>query len=169
MNPVEIRLDSVDTPDVARLLQEHLEEMHRLSPPGSVHALDLRALREPAITLWSAWKGADLLGCGALKELGPEHGEIKSMRTSSAHVRTGVASALLRHILEEAGRRGYRRISLETGSDDAFAPARALYARFGFLECGPFGTYVEDPHSTFMTLQRTGRTLPADQERRVSP
>ena len=118
-----------------------------------MHALDLAALRKPGITFWSAWDGAELLGCGALKELAPGHGEIKSMRTATPHLRKGVAAAILHHILEEAGRRSYRRLSLETGSGDAFAPALSLYARFGFQPCDPFADYVLDPHSVFMTLE----------------
>jgi putative acetyltransferase len=101
--------------------------------------------------MWSAWRGAELLGCGALKELDRSHGEVKSMRTAAAHLRKGVGSRILETIMEEARRRSYLRLSLETGSQPAFAPARALYARFGFLPCGPFGAYVEDPNSSFMT------------------
>ncbi len=121
------------------------------SPPESVHALPLEGLRAPEISFWSAWEGDELLGCGALKELDPRHGEIKSMRTVSAHLRKGVAAALLHHIVAEAQRRGYERLSLETGSMAAFAPARALYQRHGFRECGPFADYREDPNSVFMT------------------
>src|SRR5580765_720196 len=126
------------------------------SPPESVHALDLEALRSNDITFWTAWDGEGLLGCGALKELDPDHGEIKSMRTVAAHLRKGVARALLDHILGEAKRRGYSRVSLETGSAAAFAPAQKLYAGFGFTYCGPFADYVEDPYSVFMTRQIGG-------------
>jgi len=121
------------------------------SPPESIHALDLDALRKPEITFWSVWQGTELMGCGAIKQLDAGHGEIKSMRTASAHLRKGVAASLMRHILEEAGRRSYRRLSLETGSEEAFAPARSLYASFGFQFCGPFADYAEDPYSVFMT------------------
>lgn len=148
---MQIRTDPLTGPEIAALLREHLDEMYRYSPPESVHALDIERLRTPGITFWSAWDGDDLLGCIALKQLDPEHGEIKSMRTSARHQRRGVASALVGHLLEEARRRGYRRISLETGTQPEFAAARALYARFGFLACGPFAQYVEDPHSVFMT------------------
>jgi len=127
--------------------------MASLSPPESVHALGLEALRKPDITFWSVWQNSELVGCGALKELDALHGEIKSMRTASLHLRKGVAARLLCHILDEARRRSYRRLSLETGSMDAFAPARQLYARFGFQPCGPFADYVEDPHSVFMTRE----------------
>ncbi|MGH9805660.1 MAG: GNAT family N-acetyltransferase [Terriglobia bacterium] len=148
---MEIRLDDLTSPEVARLVHEHLHSMALHSPPESMHALDLAALRHPDITFWSAWQDADLLGCGALKELDPHHGEIKSMRTASVHRRKGVAARLLQHILAEAQRRSYRRLSLETGSMDAFAAARQLYTRFGFRPCGPFAEYVEDRHSVFMT------------------
>jgi putative acetyltransferase len=148
---MEIRIDDLSGPQVQRLLREHLDGMAQHSPPESIHALDLDGLRQPAITFWSLWQGAELLGCGALKELDACHGEIKSMRTAASHLRKGVAARLLQHILEEAQRRGYRRLSLETGSMAAFAPAHALYARFGFAFCGPFADYVEDPNSVFMT------------------
>jgi putative acetyltransferase len=149
---VEIRIDDLGGPEIAQLLREHLRNLALHSPPESMHALDLAALRKPGITFWCAWQGAELLGCGALKELDPRHGEIKSMRTATPHLRKGVAAAILSHILEEAGRRSYRRLSLETGSGEAFAPAQRLYARFGFRPCGPFADYVVDPFSVFMTL-----------------
>ena len=150
---MEIRVDDWSSPKIAQLLQEHLQNMRLLSPPESVHALDLEGLRKPEITFWSAWQESKLLGCGALKELDVRHGEIKSMRTASVHLRKGVAAGLMRHILEEAKRRSYRRLSLETGSMEAFAPARSLYTRFGFQLCGPFADYVEDPNSVFMTRE----------------
>ena len=148
---MDIRLDDLNGQEIAALLSEHLRSMYLHSPPESVHALDIGRLRAPDITMWSAWQDGELLGCAALKELDREHGEIKSMRTASRHLRKGVASALLRHILAEAKRRSYRRLSLETGSMAAFAPARNLYARYGFQPCGPFADYVEDPNSVFMT------------------
>lgn len=150
---MDIRLDDLRSAEVAGLLREHLRNMALHSPPESVHALDLAALRKPEITFWCAWQATELLGCGALKELDRRHGEIKSMRTAAAHLRKGVAAALLRHILDEARRRAYRRLSLETGSMAAFAPARALYEKFGFRRCGPFAGYVEDPYSVFMTMK----------------
>jgi putative acetyltransferase len=148
---MEIKIDDLTGPEIQRLLRDHLEDMARRSPPESMHALDLEGLRRPEVTFWSIWEDGELLGCGALKELTPKHGEVKSMRTAPVHRRRGVAAAMLTHILEETKRRGYDRLSLETGSMDAFAPARRLYARFGFQECGPFAGYVEDPNSVFMT------------------
>jgi len=150
---MNIRVDDLSGPAIAGLLQEHLRSMALHSPPESIHALDLEALRRPEITFWSVWQDAALLGCGALKELGAHHGEIKSMRTASPHLRKGVAARLMGHILEEATRRLYRRLSLETGSMEAFAPACRLYARFGFRPCGPFADYVEDPYSVFMSRE----------------
>lgn len=150
---MKIRVDDLRGPEIAQLLHDHLRDLALHSPPESMHALDLAALRKPGITFWSAWEGDELLGCGALKELDRGHGEIKSMRTAAPHLRKGVAAAILRHILEEAGRRSYRRLSLETGSGEAFAPAQRLYARFGFRPCGPFADYVLDPFSVFMTLE----------------
>ena len=150
---MDIRIDDLSSLAVRRLVQEHLQTMASLSPPESVHALGLEALRKPDITFWSVWQNSELMGCGALKELDARHGEIKSMRTASLHLRKGVAARLLCHILDEARRRSYRRLSLETGSMDAFAPARQLYARFGFQLCDPFVDYVEDPHSVFMTRE----------------
>jgi putative acetyltransferase len=125
--------------------------MAEVSPPESIHAMDIGALRSPNVTFWTAWRDGELLGCGALKELDRFHGEIKSMRTASAHQRQGVASKLLIHIIDVATSRRYRRLSLETGSADAFVPARKLYVRHGFEYCGPFADYQEDPNSVFMT------------------
>lgn len=150
---MDIRIDDLRGIAIAALLQEHLDDMHRHSPADSVHALDLERLRRPEITFWTAWRDDALLGCGALKALDDAHGEIKSMRTAPAHRNTGVAATLLRHIVATARERGYRRLSLETGSPEVFAPARTLYARFGFEECGPFADYVDDPWSVFMTLE----------------
>ena len=150
---MEIRIDDLRGAEIARLLEEHLRSMHSLSPAESVHALPIEGLRKPEVTFWSVWQGAELLGCGALKELDARHGEIKSMRTAAAHLRKGVAARLLEHIVAEAKRRAYRRLSLETGAPDAFAPARNLYTRFGFEVCGPFGDYIEDPNSVFMTRE----------------
>jgi putative acetyltransferase len=148
---MHIRLDDLTGPEIIQLLREHLQGVALHSPPESIHALDLNALRQPDITFWSVWQDSELLGCGALKQLDAGHGEIKSMRTAASHLRKGVAATLLQHILGEAARRHYRRLSLETGSMAAFAPAHRLYARFGFAPCGPFAGYVEDPNSMFMT------------------
>ncbi|HET9253038.1 MAG TPA: GNAT family N-acetyltransferase [Candidatus Eisenbacteria bacterium] len=148
-----IREDDLTGPEIAALLRAHLDHSAAHSPPESVHALDLNRLRVPEITFWSAWLDGDLAGCAALKELSPGHGEIKSMHTASAHRGKGVAARLLDRVLEEARARSYRRLSLETGSMEAFAPARSLYARFGFRFCPPFPPYREDPHSVFMTLE----------------
>jgi putative acetyltransferase len=148
---LRITVDDLQGTEIIALLQEHLAEMRRVSPPESVHALDLSGLRKPDITFWTVWLESDLAGCAALKELSPDHGEIKSMRTAHHHQRKGVAAHMLRHILEEAARRHYRRLSLETGSQPHFEPARALYASFAFQRCGPFANYVDDPNSVFMT------------------
>jgi putative acetyltransferase len=148
---MDIRLDDLTGARIRALLAEHLESMHALSPPESVHALDVAALRGSDVTFWTAWSDGELLGCGALKALGPSHGEIKSMRTATAHRRKGVGRAMLEHIVAEARRRGYSRLSLETGSMAAFEPARRLYESFGFEYCAPFADYAEDPNSVFLT------------------
>jgi putative acetyltransferase len=148
---MEIRLDDLRGEEIKKLLEEHLRCMSVVSPPQSRHALDLAGLRQPGITFWTIWSGSDLSGCGALKELSEQHGEVKSMRTAEAYLRQGVASRLLQHIVGEAKRRGYHRLSLETGSMEYFEPARRLYSSFGFKTCGPFGTYAPDPNSIFMT------------------
>ena len=148
---MQIRVDDLSGPEIRALLAEHLQSMHELSPPESVHALDLAGLLEPDITFWTLWNDSELLGCGALKELSASHGEVKSMRTVSTHRREGVARTMLKHILAEAEKRSYHRVSLETGSAPAFAPARSLYESFGFTYCPPFGDYVDDPNSVFLT------------------
>ena len=150
---VAIREDDLSGPEIVALLQTHLDDQALRSPSNSNHTLDLSGLQAADVTLWSAWQEGALLGCGALKELAPGHGEIKSMHTAVAHRGKGVAARLVEHILAEARRRGYDRLSLETGSAESFAPARALYARFGFRDCPPFGDYPEDPYSAFMTLE----------------
>ena len=147
-----IRKDDLNGPEIAGLLRAHLLHAATHSPRESIHALDLDRLRSPEITFWSVWSGDALVGCGALKELAPDHGEIKSMHTALAHRCHGVAAHLLTHILNEARARSYSHVSLETGATDGFAPARALYARFGFKSCAPFGGYREDRHSVCMTL-----------------
>lgn len=147
---MEIKIDDLRGPEIAALLEDHLHSMTLHSPPESIHALDLEKLRKPEITFWTLWDNGELLGCGAIKELDAEHCELKSMKTDKNHLRKGVAEKLLVHIIEEARSRGYKRISLETGSMDAFVPARKLYAKYGFEECGPFGDYILDPYSVFM-------------------
>ncbi len=148
---MQIRAGQLDRPEVIALLREHLRGMAELSPPESIHALDLDGLRHPDVSFWSAWEGEDLLGCGALKRLDSRQGEIKSMRTAGAHRRRGVAAAMLEHLIGEAVRRQYGWLSLETGSMEGFEPARRLYARYGFHYCGPFADYRDDPHSVFMS------------------
>jgi putative acetyltransferase len=146
-----IRRDDLRGREIQALLQEHLQSMALYSPVESIHALDLDALRRPEITFWTVWEDDSLLGCGALQALDTQHGEIKSMRTASAHRRKGAARVMLEHIIAEAGRRGYKRLSLETGSHAAFEPAHALYASSGFSFCEPFAPYEPDPYSVFMT------------------
>jgi putative acetyltransferase len=150
---MKIEIDDLSRPAIHALLEEHLQSMHSLGPPESVHALDLDGLRKPDVTFWSVWDDTVLLGVGALKELDARHGEIKSMRTANAHRRKGVGRAVLTHIIGVARARRYERLSLETGSMDAFKPAQKLYQSFGFVYCGPFGEYVEDAYSVFMTLR----------------
>lgn len=150
---MQIVVDDLRGPEIAALLQAHLDAMHEQSPPESVHALDLDKLRQPDITFWTAWDGPLLMGCGALKEADARHGEIKSMRTDAAHLRKGVAAALLETILTTARHRGYHRLSLETGSTAPFWPAHRLYERYGFSDCGPFADYAFDPFSRYMTLE----------------
>ena len=150
---MKIEIDDLSRPAIHALLNEHLKSMHELSPRESVHALDLDKLRSPEITFWAAWEGPLLLGCGALKELDRKHGEVKSMRTPAALRRKGAGRAILAHIIEVARSRCYERLSLETGSIEAFRPAQALYSSFGFVRCGPFGEYREDPNSVFMTMR----------------
>lgn len=150
---LEIRPDDLTGPEIRQLLADHLEDMHRISPPESVHALDVTGLQQPDVTFWSAWRHETLLGCGALREISDRHGEIKSMRTTAASRRTGVGRALLHHIMSEAQARGFRRLSLETGSQPEFEPARRLYATNGFVECAPFADYTLDPNSVFMTRE----------------
>ncbi len=150
---MRIERDDLVRPEVRVLLREHLANMYELSPPDSVHALDVSGLQSPDVTFWTVWDGSLLTGCGALKELDATHGEVKSMRTPSQQRRRGAGRAILAHIVAEARARGYRRLSLETGSMDAFRPAQKLYESFGFVYCGPFASYKLDPYSTFMSLE----------------
>ncbi|WP_238815445.1 GNAT family N-acetyltransferase [Nocardia brasiliensis] len=148
---LRIVVDDLTGPEIAALLTEHRADMAAHSPADSMHALDLDALRRPEVTFWSGWDGDRLAGCAALVALDTAHAEIKSMRTAATHRRRGVASILLRHLLTEATARGYRRVSLETGTPEYFAPARRLYAAYGFEPCPPFGDYRLDPYSAFLT------------------
>lgn len=149
---MELRVDDLTHPAVLALLSAHLAALAEVSPPESCHALDVGGLRRPEVTFWTLWEHDQLLGCGALKALGQGHGEVKSMRTAAGHEKKGVASTILRHLIGEARARGYHQLSLETGSMAYFEPARRLYRKFGFVDCGPFGPYREDPNSLFMTM-----------------
>ena len=146
-----IEIDDPARADVSTLLAEHMADMVATSPPESVHALDVSGLKISTITFWTAREDGLLLGCGALKELDTGHAEIKSMRPTHAARGRGVASAMLQHIFSVAAERGYERLSLETGAEDYFETARRMYARHGFEVCEPFGSYVPDPNSVFMT------------------
>ncbi|WP_152360225.1 GNAT family N-acetyltransferase [Microlunatus speluncae] len=150
---MKIIVDDLSGPAIAALLTEHLDDMRATSPPESKHALDLDDLRRPEVTFWSAFDDDDLVGCGAIKRLDATHAEIKSMRTARSRQGAGVASVLLTHILAEARRMGFRRVSLETGSAEFFAPARGLYRKFGFADCAPFAGYRLDPNSVFLTRE----------------
>jgi putative acetyltransferase len=155
--PTELELtivtDDLSRPEVIEFVTRHFRGLTAITPPDSCHVLDIDALRRPDITFWTAWHGQSLAGCGALKRLSPEQGEIKSMRTAEAWLRKGVASAVLAHMIAEAQRRGYRYLNLETGSGKSFEPAQQLYRRFGFVACPPFGSYREDPNSVFMAKE----------------
>nr|WP_233505805.1 GNAT family N-acetyltransferase [Rhodoferax lacus] len=155
ISAMDIRIDDLRGAATIALLEAHRQNMFEHSPPESVHALDLDGLRQPGITFWSAWEGDVLMGCGALKELNAEQAELKSMRTADGHLRKGVAAKILQHIIAVARNRHYKQLYLETGPVAAFAAARALYARYGFRECGPFADYPEDPYSVFMVLDLT--------------
>jgi putative acetyltransferase len=148
---MDITTDDLAGPAVAAFLEAHVSQLRALSPPESTHALDLEGLRVPEVTFWTACDNGDIVGCCAVKRIAPGHGELKSMRTDPARTRSGIASALLRHAIEESRRAGLDRLSLETGADDFFLPARRLYAKFGFRPCSPFGTYREDQFSVFLT------------------
>ena len=144
--------DDLSGSEIRALLETHFAGMLASSPPGSCHFLDFEGLNAPDVTFWSIWDGTQLAGCGAVKELSASHGEIKSMRTHIDHLRKGVGARMLEHIIATARERGYKRLSLETGSTPDFDAAHALYLRYGFEYCRPFGSYVEDPFSRYMTL-----------------
>lgn len=145
--------DDISGPEIRELLRLHFAGMLANSPEGSCHFLDFDGLRSDDVTFWSAWDGHQLAGCGALKQIDPTHGELKSMRTDEAHLGKGVGAAMLAHIITVARQRGYARLSLETGSNDAFAAARRLYERADFEPCGPFGSYTDDPFSRYYTRE----------------
>ena len=149
---MQIKIDDLTHPKVAELLQEHLDDMYATSPAESLHALDLEKLRQPDIAFWTVWQKQDLLGCGALKTLSTEHAEIKSMRTARQHLRKGVATQMLEHIIQQAKTRNIERLSLETGTQAFFQPPIALYQSYGFEFFEPFAQYKTDPNSQFMTL-----------------
>ena len=147
---MEIKIDNLTDIRTQELINTHLAGMAENSPVESIHALNVAALKHDNITFYSAWDINDIMGCGALKELTPKHGEVKSMRTAEKYLRKGVARAILQHIINEAKIRGYTKLSLETGSMDAFKPAHRLYESFGFKYCKPFDDYTDDPNSVFM-------------------
>jgi putative acetyltransferase len=148
---VRIVVDDLTGAAIAAFLDEHVQEMRSITPLESKHALDLDGLRQPEITFWSVLDGDTVVGCGAIKRLDADHAELKSMRTTSARKRSGIATLLMEHIIAEARRMGFSRMSLETGSAEFFQPARNLYQKFGFDYCDPFADYKLDPHSVYMT------------------
>ena len=148
---LKIVVDDLSGSQIRDFLEEHVRQMRSITPLESKHALDLDALRQPGITFWSVLDGGTLVGCGAIKRLDASHAEVKSMRSAPARQRSGIASLLLGHIIAEAARMGFTRLSLETGSTEFFEPARKLYAKFGFQHCEPFADYRPDPNSVFMT------------------
>lgn len=152
---MHIESDDLSRPAVQALLQEHLDNMHAITPAAHVHALDLDGLRAQGISFWTVWDGTQLLGCGALRELSPKHGEVKSMRTPAALRRRGAGRIVLAHIVQTARSRGYRLLSLETGSHPAFHPAHRLYQSAGFKMCEAFEPYAPSPTSVFMSLDLT--------------
>ncbi len=152
---MHIKTDDLRGPEIAALLNEHLDEMRATSPPESVHALDLERLRQPEITFWTIWQEGQLAGCGALKQLSPESGEIKSMRVATPFRGQGVGAAMLQHIIATAKSRHYHALLLETGTTPNFMPAHKLYRGFGFTECAPFADYTLDPFSLYLRLELT--------------
>ena len=151
--PLRFVLDDLSGAPIRALIARHLAGMHASSPPESVHAFDVDRLRQPGVTFWSVWVGEDLAGCGALKVMDPERGELKSMRVADAFLGRGIGRAMLEHLTAEARGRGLRRLWIETGSAPAFVPALRLYESAGFTRCGPFGDYRNDPFSVFMTRE----------------
>ena len=152
---MRIQPDDLTGPEIAALLQEHLNDMNVVSPPESKHALDLTGLKASDISFWTIWQQQQLAGCVALKQLNSTQGEIKSMRSATAFRGQGIGKLLLQYVVSEAKNRGYQQLYLETGAMDYFAPARALYSSFGFECCEPFAQYKADPNSVFMCKQLT--------------
>jgi putative acetyltransferase len=150
---VEIRPGDFEDPRVLELLREHLAGMHASSPPGTSYALDLSGLRQPSISLFTVWDGDELLGCGAIKQLDASTGELKSMRVTAKHLGRGAGKRMLQHLLEVARARGYRRVSLETGSGDAFEAALGMYRRAGFINGAAFGDYDATEFNQFLHLE----------------
>jgi putative acetyltransferase len=148
---LRFHLDDLSGAKIRALIAHHLDGMRAGSPPESVHALDVDQLAQPGVTFWSAWLEEELVGCGALKQIDAERGELKSMRVADAFRGRGFGRATLEHLIGQARARGMRSLWLETGSAAAFQPALQLYEKMGFVRCGPFEGYVEDPFSVFMT------------------
>lgn len=146
---IQVQIDDLADGKVEHLLESHLAEMHKHSPKDSIHALDKQKMRDPSMTFWSVRMSGDIAGCGALRQLDKESAELKSMKTNDKFLRMGVAEALLREVIVTAEKRGYKALYLETGSDEAFAPAVKLYQKYGFNECEPFFDYKLDPYSRF--------------------
>lgn len=151
MQPRRISIDDPRAPDVRALLERHLAFAHETTPAEDVHALDVDALLDPAVTFFSLRQDGELLGVAALKEVEPHHGELKSMHTARVARGRGVGRALVEHLVDVARRRGYERLSLETGAGPAFAPAHTLYKGAGFTRCEPFGDYEPSRNSCFLT------------------
>jgi len=151
--PLRFVVDDLSGAPTLALIARHLAGMHASSPPESVHAFDVDRLREPGVTFWSVWVGEEIAGCGALKRLDGQRGELKSMRVADAFLGQGIGRAILEHLVAEAWGRGLTSLWIETGSAPAFEPALRLYESAGFRRCGPFGDYRDDPFSVFMTRE----------------
>ncbi len=151
MRDYRIVEDDLTGTQVAALLTLHLAEMHQWSPPESVHAMPIERLRQPDVTFYSAWDGDTLAAVGALKALGGDRGELKSMRAAPEYRGKGAGKAILQHLIGEAEARGYTWLGLETGVPEPFVPARTLYASYGFTECEAFADYVIDEWSVCMS------------------
>ncbi len=144
--------NNFDEPQVNELLTKHFIELRSVSPPGSTHVLDIPGLKDPTIRFWSLWDGDKLIGCGALKLLENEHGEFKSIRVVDKFRKNGMGEKIISHLINQAKQIGIKKLSIETGSGDFFAPARKLFKKFGFKECMPFAHYKEDPNSCYYSL-----------------